>query len=159
MLHACSVFCVLFHAKQRMAVLFFWRRWKVNCCLVVASERCFVVWGLSQEQQGLSHCRILQKRVLSDKKQSARKERRINIGKKTIQVSNFHNPAETNTDSKGRLLVFWRKTAYYLLKKILNRTKYGLIFQKSEPVVFSFGKDLERNKKYCRWRFWKRESI
>lgn len=95
--HACIVFCVLFHAKQRMAVLFFCCKRMVICCLVVASERCFVVWGLSQEQQGLSHCRILQKRVLSDKKQSARMERRINIGKKTIQVSNFHNRAEINT--------------------------------------------------------------
>jgi len=42
------------------------------------------------------------KSVISDKKQSARTERSINIGKKTIQVSNFHNPAETKNNSTGR---------------------------------------------------------
>ena len=39
---------------------------------------------------------------LSDKKQSARTERSINIGKKTIQVSNFHNAAETDVNLTGR---------------------------------------------------------
>lgn len=72
-------------------------------------------------------------------------ERRINIGKKTIQMSNFHNAPETKNNSTGRkqitiqsgcCLFFDGKTAHYLLEKILNRTKYGLIFQKSETGVF-----------------------
>ena len=77
-------------------------------------------------KQGLSHCRILQKRVNSDKKQSARTERSINIGKKTIQVSKFHNAAETDVNLTGRkqvmiqwgcCLFFDGKTAHNLRKK------------------------------------------
>ena len=65
------------------------------------------------------------KRVISDKKQSARTERSINIGKKTIQVSNFHNAAETDVNltgrkqiliQKSRCLFFDGKTAHYLRK-------------------------------------------
>lgn len=82
-------------------------------------------------KQDLSHCRILQKRVISDKKQSVWTERSVNIGKKTIQVSNFHNAAETDVNltgrkqvliQKSRCLFFDGKTAHYLRKKILNRT-------------------------------------
>ena len=46
------------------------------------------------------------KRVISDKKQSARTERSINIGRKTIQVSNFYSRAETNINLKELLFVF-----------------------------------------------------
>lgn len=65
------------------------------------------------------------KRVISDKKQSARTKRNINIGKKTIQVSNFHNAAETDVSltwrkqiliQKSRRLFFDGKTAQYLRK-------------------------------------------
>ena len=42
------------------------------------------------------------KEIISDKKQSARMEKSVNIGKKTIQVSNFHNAAETDVNLTGR---------------------------------------------------------
>lgn len=66
------------------------------------------------------------KSVISDKKQSARTKRNINIGKKTIQVSNFHNPAETDVNLTGRkqiliqkssCLFFDGKTAHILRKE------------------------------------------
>lgn len=62
----------------------------------------------------------IDKSVISDKKQSARTKRGINIGKKTIQVSNFHNAAETDVNltrrkqiliQKSRCLFFDGKTA------------------------------------------------
>ena len=105
------------------------------------------------------------KRVISDKKQSARTERSINIGKKTIQVSNFHNAAETDVNltgrkqiliQKSRCLFFDGKRHKIFENNFLNRTKYGLIFQKREKV-FSFEKDFERNEKYRRFVFRKRK--
>ena len=63
---------------------------------------------------------------------------------KTIQVSNFHNSAETDVSltwrkqiliQKSRRLFFDGKTAVSS-EKILNRTKYGLIFQKREKGFF-----------------------
>lgn len=96
-------------------------------------------------KQGLSHCRILQKRVNSDKKQSARTERRVNIGKKTIQVSNFHNAAETDVNLTGRKQILIQKSCCLFFdgkrhiifeNNFLNRTKYGLIFQKREKGFF-----------------------
>ena len=60
-------------------------------------------------------------------------------------MSNFHNAAETDFNltgqkqiliQKSRCLFFDGKTAQYLRKKILNRTKYGLIFQKREKGFF-----------------------
>ena len=59
-----------------------------------------------------------------------------NTRKKTIQVSNFHNAAETDDNltgqkqiliQKSRCLFFDGKTAVSS-ETILNRTKYGLIF-------------------------------
>ena len=53
-------------------------------------------------------------------------ETALNIGKKTIQVSNFHNAAETDVNltgreqvliQKSRCLFFDGKTAHYLLKQ------------------------------------------
>ena len=85
------------------------------------------------------------KRVISDKKQSARTERSINIGKKTIQVSNFHNAAETDVNltgrkqiliQKSRCLFFDGKRHIIFENNFLNRTKYGLIFQKREKGFF-----------------------
>ena len=67
-----------FHAKQRMAVL----------VLVARATR----------QATLSN---IEKIVISGKKQSARTEKSINIGK-TIQVSNFHKAAETDVNLTGR---------------------------------------------------------
>lgn len=60
----------------------------------------------------------------------------ISIGKKTIQVSSFHNAAETNINSKEPSFVFWRKNGTLSSETILNRTKYGLIFQKREDGFF-----------------------
>lgn len=108
----------------------------------------------------------IDKSVISDKKQSVRTERSINIGKKTIQVSNFHNAAETDVNltgrrqiliQKSRCLFFDGKTAVSS-KTILNRTKYGLIFRKREKG-FSFEKDLERNEIFCRSVFRKRKGF
>lgn len=82
----------------------------------------------------------------------------VNIGKKTIQVSNFHNRAETNINSKEPLFVFWRKNSAISSGTILNRTKYGLIFQKIEKGFF-FWKDFERNEKCCRFVFRKRKGF
>ena len=107
------------------------------------------------------------KRVISDKKQSARTERSINIGKKTIQVSNFHNAAETDVNltgreqvliQKSRCLFFDGKRHKIFENNFLNRTKYGLIFQKREKG-FSFEKVLERNEKYRRFVFRKRKGF
>ena len=109
------------------------------------------------------------KRVISDKKQSARTKRSINIGKKTIQVSNFHNAAETDVNltwriqvliQKSRYLFFDGKTAqklrkyfkpykvrfnfskkrkrFFLLKKILNETRYFAFSFSESGKVFYF---------------------
>lgn len=59
-------------------------------------------------------------------------------------MSNFHNAAETDINltgrkqtliQKSRCLFFDGKTAVSS-EKILNRTKYGLIFQKRENGFF-----------------------
>ena len=85
------------------------------------------------------------KRVISDKKQSARTERSINIGKKTIQVSNFHNAAETDVNLTGRKQILIQKSCCLFFdgkrhiifeNNFLNRTKNGLIFQKREKGFF-----------------------
>lgn len=82
-------------------------------------------------------------------------------------MSNFHNAAETDVNLTGRKQVLIQKscclffdgnTARYLRKKILNRTQYGLIFQKREKG-FSFEKDLERNENFCRFVFRKRKGF
>lgn len=82
-------------------------------------------------------------------------------------MSNFHNAAEADVNltgreqvliQKSRRLFFDGKTAQYLRKKILNRTKYGLIFQKREKG-FSFEKDFERNEEFCRSVFRKRKGF
>lgn len=92
-------------------------------------------------KQGLSHCRILQKRVNSDKKQSARTERRVNIGKKTIQVSNFHNAAETDVNLTGR-------------KQILIQSGCCLFFDGKTVIIF--GKNFKAYK--VRFNFSKKRS-
>lgn len=60
-------------------------------------------------------------------------------------MSNFHNAAETDVNltgrkqvliQKSRCLFFDGKTAHLSSGKILNRTKYGLIFQKREKGFF-----------------------
>ena len=61
----------------------------------------FVWYYVACETRHVSLSNIA-KREISDKKQSARTERIINIGKKTIQVSNFHNSAETDVNLTGR---------------------------------------------------------
>ena len=85
------------------------------------------------------------KRVISDKKQRARTEKSVNIEKKTIQVSNFHNAAETDVNltgreqvliQKSRCLFFDGKRHIIFENNFLNRTKYGLIFQKREKGFF-----------------------
>ena len=83
------------------------------------------VWYYVARETRLVSLSNIAKRVISDKKQSARTERSINIGKKTIQVSNFHNAAETDVNLTGREQVliqksrcsfFDGKTAHYLRK-------------------------------------------
>lgn len=127
-------------------------------------------------KQGLSHCRILQKRVNSDKKQSARTERRVNIGKKTIQVSNFHNAAKTDVNLTWRKQILIQKSCclffdgkrhiifgknfkpykvrfnfskkrkrFFLLKKILNETRY-LPFRFPKTERFFILRATERKK-------------
>ena len=94
------------------------------------------------------------KRVISDKKQSARTERSINIGKKTIQVSNFHNAAETNVNLTGRkqiliwkpLFVFWRKTAYNLRKQFFKPYKVRFNFSKKRKRFFLLKKILNETR-------------
>lgn len=75
-------------------------------------------------------------------------------------MSNFHNAAETDVNltgreqvliQKSRCLFFDGKTAVSS-EIFLNRTKYGLIFQKRE-------KDFERNEKYRRFVFRKRKGF
>lgn len=108
------------------------------------------------EKQDLSHCRILQKRVNSDKKQSARTERSINIGKKTIQVSNFHNAAETDVNLTGRkqVMIQWGCCLFFdgktviIFGNIFKPYKVRFNFSKKRNRGFSFEKDLERNEKH-----------
>lgn len=66
------------------------------------------------------------KRIISDKKQSARTERSINIGKKTIQVSNFHNAAETDVNLTGRKQILIQKSCclFFDGKTAHNLRKY-----------------------------------
>ena len=107
------------------------------------------------------------KEIISDKKHSARTERSINIGKKTIQVSNFHNAAETDVNltgrkqiliQKSRCLFFDGKTAHYL-RKYFKPYRVRFNFPKKEKKFFSFEKDLERNEKFCRFVFRKRKGF
>lgn len=81
-------------------------------------------------------------------------------------MSNFHNAAETDVNltwrkqiliQKSRCLFFDGKTAVSS-ETILNRTEYGLIFQKREKG-FSFEKDFERNEIFCRSVFRKRKGF
>lgn len=53
-------------------------------------------------KQDLSHCRILQKRNNFGQKTKCENGKSIYIGKKTIQVSNFHNATETDVNLTGR---------------------------------------------------------
>lgn len=69
-----------------------------------------VVWYYVACETRLISLSNIAKRVISDKKQSARTERSINIGKKTIQVSNFHNAAETDVNLTGREQVLIQKS-------------------------------------------------
>lgn len=74
-------------------------------------------------KQDLSHCRILQKESFRTKNKARERKKHIHW-KKTIQVSNFHNAAETDVNLTGRkqLLIqksrcfFDGKTAHYLRK-------------------------------------------
>ena len=150
-------FCVLFHAKQRIAVLFFCCKRKLLCYLVfIANERSFVAWLLQangalmiyiccKHTKGFCIVEYCKKEIISDKKHSARTERRVNIGKKTIQVSNFHNAAETDVNLTGRKQILIQKSCCLFFdgkrhiifeNNFLNRTKYGLIFQKREKGFF-----------------------
>ena len=137
-----------------------------GCLVFVTSERCFVVLYLvacerrifvclqangalminicCKHNKGFCIVEYCKKEIISDKKHSARTERSINIGKKTIQVSNFHNAAETDVNLTGRkqVMIQWGCCLFFDGKTavssetILNRTKYGLIFQKREKGFF-----------------------
>ena len=128
--------------------------WKWTCFIVACRgsvvwcfekrKQCTFVWYYVARETRLISLSNIAKSVISDKKQSARTKRSINIGKKTIQVSNFHNAAESDVNligrkqvliQKSRCLFFDGKTAVSS-EIILNRTKYGLIFQKREKGFF-----------------------
>ena len=128
----------------------------LNCFDSAACVRCFFVFCFMRNNVLLfcffvastpkaSALSNIAKRVISDKKQSARTERSINIGKKTIQVSNFHNAAETDVNLTGRKQILIQKSCCLFFdgkrhiifeNNFLNRTKYGLIFQKREKGFF-----------------------
>lgn len=93
------------------------------------------------------------KETISDKNKARKRKKSIYIGKKTIQMSNFHNPAEIDINLTGReqiliqksgclffggktVIIFgkifltvlctvklFEKTRIFLLKKILNETR------------------------------------
>ena len=130
-------FCVLFHAKQRIAVLFFCCKRKLLCYLVfIANERSFVA-GLLQANGAFLMIYICCKHTKGfciveyckksnfGQKTKRRTGKSIKIGKKTIQVSNFHNAAETDVNltwrkqiviQKSRCLFFDGKTVHNLRK-------------------------------------------
>lgn len=93
-------FCVLFHAKQRIAVLFFCCKRKLLCYLVfIANERSFVAWLLQANGALMIYicCKHTKgfciveycKKSNFGQKQSARTERNINIGKKLYKCLIF----------------------------------------------------------------------
>ncbi len=67
---------------------------------------CGVVWYYVACETRLILLSNIAKKKEFRKKNKTREWKSVNIGKKTIQVSNFHNPAETNNDSKEPLVVF-----------------------------------------------------
>lgn len=82
------------------------------------------------------------KRVISDKKQSARTEKSVNIGKKTIQVSKFHNAAETDVNLTGRkqVMIQWGCCLFFDGKTVII---FGKNF-KPYKVRFNFSKKRKR---------------
>ena len=141
-------FCVLFHAKQRIAVLFFCCKRKLLCYLVfIANERCFVVLYLvacerrifvclqandalminicCKRNKGFCIVEYCKKSNFGQKTKGENGKKHKHRQKKTIQVSNFHNAAETDVNltgrkqiliQKSRCLFFDGKTAHYLRK-------------------------------------------
>lgn len=98
------------------------------------------------------------KRVISDKKHSARTERSVNIGKKTIQVSNFHNAAETDVNltgrkqiliQKSRRLFFDGKTSHNLRKQIFKPYKVRFNFSKKRKRFFLLKKILNETRNFA----------
>lgn len=94
-------------------------------------------------------------------------KRNINIGKKTIQVSNFHNPAETDVNLTGRKqILIKRAVVCFFMEKQRNifgnnfkPYKVRFNFLKKGKRVFSFEKENERNKIFCRSVFRKRKGF
>lgn len=72
------------------------------------------VWYYVACETSLISLSNIAKSVISDKKQSARTKRSINIGKKTIQVSNFHNAAETDVNLTGRKQILIQKSRSFV---------------------------------------------
>lgn len=127
----------------------FWKTETVHVCLVLCC-----MWN--KTYLIVEYC----KKSNFGQKQSARTERSVNTGKKTIQVSNFHNRAETNINSKELQFVFWRKNSsifgnnfkpykvrfnflkkrkrFFLLKKILNETRNIAVSFSENGKVFYF---------------------
>lgn len=127
-------------------------------------KQCTFVWYYVACETRLVSLSNIAKSVISDKKQSARTKRSINIGKKTIQVSNFHNATETDVNLTGRkqILIQKRRCLFFDGKTavssetILNRTKYGLFFQKREKGFF-FWKRFWTKRELLSFRFPKEE--
>lgn len=110
-------------------------------------KQCTLVWYYVACETRLISLSNIAKRVISDKNKARERKKHIHW-KKTIQVSNFHNTTETDVNltgrktgrkqiliQKSRCLFFDGKTAVSS-GTILNRTLYGLIFQKRENGFF-----------------------
>lgn len=107
------------------------------------------------------------KRVISDKKQSARTERSINISKKTIQVSNFHNAAETDVNLTGRKQILIQKSRclffdgkrHKIFENIFKPYKVRFNFSKKRKRFFLLKKILNEMRNYRRFVFRKRKDF
>lgn len=131
-------FCVLFHAKQRIAVLFFCCKRKLLCYLVfIANERCFVA-GLLQANgalmiyicckhtKGFCIVEYCKKSNFGQKTKRENGKKHKHWQKKTIQVSNFHNAAETDVNLTGReqVLIQQSRCLFFDGKTVHNLRKY-----------------------------------
>lgn len=123
----------------------FWKTETVHVCLVLCC-----MWNMTYLI--VEYC----KKSNFGQKQSAWTERNINIGKKTIQVSNFHNAAETDVNLTGRKQVliqksrcfFNGKTAQYLRKQFFKPYKVRFNFSKKRRWFFLLKKILNETRNF-----------
>lgn len=103
------------------------------CCLRGRVVWCFEKWDKARlfgimlhVKQDLSHCRILQKELFRTKNKVRERKESLTSAKKTIQVSNFHNAAETDVNLTGREQVLIQKSRclFFDGKTVHNLRKY-----------------------------------